>query len=819
MFKNLTIGKKIGLTVGVLVLILLAVGLIAVFGINGIVNNADQVIEGNKLRAEMTQREVDHLQWAATVSDFLSDRDVHELEVELDHTQCALGRWYYAEDGTTQSEKVDRAVALVPSLQEPLDALEAPHRHLHESAQEIEKVYREADPDLPILLGERKNDHLAWAATIRDAFLEQRGDFGVQLDPTKCRLGQWITDRDAWIQAHAGAAFRESFNTLKEKHRKLHESARVVEEQLAFGELQTAQQREETLRATLQREAQTLFAALERAMEGVVDPAKEKAYKSADIAAITRWSTVDETMNEALVKRFLVARVELADLARDHSAENISEAREAIDRATAGLETWAELAAAQPGLAETVATVRRIGATWSETATEYTDITETESRALQAVAQSRRAFETTTLPLLEQNLALLENLQGQAEQDLEGLQKARAIYADQTTTNLGQVQTHLHEIISTTRENIMTDEEMLSAARTTQWEVGVIALLGILGGSVLAVIIGRGLVTTLVRIIGGLNQGADEVHEASGQVSNASQQLAEGATEQAASLEETSSALEEMASMTRQNADNAKNANGLADEARQAAEQGSQSMDEMQKAMGAINDSSEEIGKIIKVIEEIAFQTNLLALNAAVEAARAGDAGKGFAVVADEVRNLAQRSAEAAKDTNELIATAVERAENGTRIANESGEALEQIVGQAQKVAELIAEISQASDEQAQGVDQVNTAVAQMDKVTQSNAANAEESASASEELAAQAEQLNEAVGELARMVGGQAQGDGHAGRQALPGGRRQPARRQVGAAQGGNGENGRTPTVVKPDQVIPFDEESGESEENFRDF
>ncbi|MBD3344585.1 MAG: chemotaxis protein, partial [Chitinivibrionales bacterium] len=168
-----------------------------------------------------------------------------------------------------------------------------------------------------------------------------------------------------------------------------------------------------------------------------------------------------------------------------------------------------------------------------------------------------------------------------------------------------------------------------------------------------------------------------------------------------------------------------------------------------------IKTSSDETAKIIKTIDEIAMQTNLLALNAAVEAARAGEAGRGFAVVAEEVRNLAQRSAEAAKNTADLIEGSQKNADNGVAASEDVGRSLEQIGGRVQKVAQLISEVSAASEEQSQGIDQVNTAVAQMDQVTQTNAANSEESASASEELSGQAQNLNVMVAELIAIVGG----------------------------------------------------------------
>jgi methyl-accepting chemotaxis protein len=243
------------------------------------------------------------------------------------------------------------------------------------------------------------------------------------------------------------------------------------------------------------------------------------------------------------------------------------------------------------------------------------------------------------------------------------------------------------------------------------------------------------------RIIDGMEDGVAQVNDAAAQVASASQALAGGASEQASSLEETSSALEEMAAMTQTNAANAKQANDVSTETSRAAERGD-------NTMKAINESSDQISKIIKVIEEIAFQTNLLALNAAVEAARAGEHGKGFAVVADEVRNLAQRAAQAARETTGLI-------ENSVNKSKEGMEAVGAIVDGVNKVTSLLAGIATASQQQAQGVEQVNVAVSQMDKVTQQNASASEESASAAEELSSQAEATKALVEELVRMVRG----------------------------------------------------------------
>ncbi len=240
--------------------------------------------------------------------------------------------------------------------------------------------------------------------------------------------------------------------------------------------------------------------------------------------------------------------------------------------------------------------------------------------------------------------------------------------------------------------------------------------------------------------------GVEQVTSAATQISSGSQSLSSGASEQASSLEETSSSLQELSSMARQNTSNAKEAKAMAESANASTDQGAQVMKEMNEAVGKIKTSADATAKIIKTIDEIAFQTNLLALNAAVEAARAGDAGKGFAVVAEEVRNLAIRSAEAAKNTANLIEESVKNAEAGVSGNQKMLARLNEISGQVKKVTEVMAEIAIASDQQNDGVNQINKAIEQMNQVTQTVAANAEESASAAEELNSQAMEMQNLV-------------------------------------------------------------------------
>ena len=254
-----------------------------------------------------------------------------------------------------------------------------------------------------------------------------------------------------------------------------------------------------------------------------------------------------------------------------------------------------------------------------------------------------------------------------------------------------------------------------------------------------------------------LENGSQQLASASTQVSSASQRLADGASEQAASLEETSSSLEEISTVTRLNADSAQQAKESSHLAREAAESGLSDMERMIDAMSEIQKSGDKIAKIIRTIDEIAFQTNILALNAAVEAARAGEAGLGFAVVADEVRNLARRSAEAAKETTEIIEESIVKSRAGSEISQQVAEGLTSIVSKAREVDDLIGQISLASQEQSQGVGLINTSISQLDNVTQGNAAAAEESATASEQLRAQASLLHDMVADLRSMVTGSA--------------------------------------------------------------
>ncbi|MEM4235356.1 MAG: methyl-accepting chemotaxis protein [Candidatus Methanomethylicaceae archaeon] len=350
----------------------------------------------------------------------------------------------------------------------------------------------------------------------------------------------------------------------------------------------------------------------------------------------------------------------------------------------------------------------------------------------------------------------------------------------------------------------------------------ILVTLGLIIGVIVAIAISAVLTRSLSRLLTSISsrirEGAVQVTSASGQVAQASQSLASSASEQASSNEETSASLEELTSMIQQNAANSSQAEQMMKEAREIVEESVNSMNLLMSEMAQLRQASANTAGIIKTIDEIAFQTNLLALNAAVEAARAGEAGKGFAVVAEEVRRLAQRSAEAAKNTQRMLEEAIQRSEQSANKSQYVAQQLEKVKESAEKMFTLIQEISTASNEQAKGVEQINIAMMEINKTTQEVAANSEQSASASEQLSAQAHELLSLVQELENLVGGNSKGLSNGNNptsespmlytrstSAITTDRRKPKRGQIPALATANSDD---KSVVSPEQVIPLSED-----------
>ncbi|MBL8880883.1 MAG: hypothetical protein JNG88_17350 [Phycisphaerales bacterium] len=298
--------------------------------------------------------------------------------------------------------------------------------------------------------------------------------------------------------------------------------------------------------------------------------------------------------------------------------------------------------------------------------------------------------------------------------------------------------------------------DVQAAAGVTSTRRNIMLTVAVAAVSILAFgpLIGRKLsvADALRHVSSELNSTVAQITDASAQLAQASSTVASGASQQSEALQSTAASVEAIATSTRSNSQNARQAAELSSSARDTAQRGARVIEKMQQTMGGITEASQMISRIIKTIEEIAFQTNLLALNAAVEAARAGEHGRGFAVVAEEVRRLALRSAEAAKESTEVITTSVERSKSGVAVSREAGESLSEIVTGVSRVAELIESISQSSTEQSVGIDQISQSVSQAESITRNNAAGAEETASVAEQMRGQMRSL-QSLGEQLNLI------------------------------------------------------------------
>ncbi len=546
----------------------------------------------------------------------------------------------------------------------------------------------------------REVDHLNWAARVSELLTnDQVTSLDIQTDPHKCALGKWLDSQERQQACQDIPELQRILSEIEAPHARLHGTA--VQIQAHF------QQADSKLNEFLQARKVDHLMWMEQVGHGLLDPKTTRIDVQADprLCSLGVWledpRTVELAGQHAELQKLLTAMVA---------------PHERLDRSIGQINT--ALAAGE-------------------------------------AAQARDLFNKQVRPDAEAVLAQIDRVIEWNRRRTEGMEKANHIFVHHTQPELESCRQLLGEAehVVSGRVKKINEGIQASAGRTQTLVLG-ISVVAVCLGIALAYLIGRSVVRGLKQVIEALSGGAEQTASASEQVSSASQSLAEGASEQAAGLEETTSSVEEMASMVRRNAESASQARSMADKATRQTETGMESMRKMNTAIEQIKNSSDQTARIVKTIDEIAFQTNLLALNAAVEAARAGEAGKGFAVVAEEVRNLAQRSAEAAKNTAVMIEEAVCNSDNGVQISQQVEESLAQIAQANGDLNGLIGEIAAASEEQARGADQISKAITQMDSVTQRNAATAEESASAAEELSNQAVEMNAMVRTLSRMVG-----------------------------------------------------------------
>jgi len=336
---------------------------------------------------------------------------------------------------------------------------------------------------------------------------------------------------------------------------------------------------------------------------------------------------------------------------------------------------------------------------------------------------------------------------------------ATQFYRDSYLPSFSKMRDSIDKLTTITYDRAITANQSVSAIiANIPLFVTVGSLLLALMTLILALFITRSVTQQIGQIIKELSGSSAQISTASVELASSSQEIANGAQEQAASIEETSAAMEELASMVKQNTLNAREASTLSERAAETSQTGHQRMEQMLASMNQINRSSVEIGNIIKVIDDIAFQTNILALNAAVEAARAGEAGMGFAVVADEVKQLANKSAEAAKETAGKIQSSIKTVEEGQKIAAEMADVFRDMQVTSKKVVDMVREVDTASRQQDTGISEVNKAILQFDGVVQENAKTSESAANAAEELMSQAESMNEIVQSLSLLVSGKAE-------------------------------------------------------------
>ena len=512
---------------------------------------------------------------------------------------------------------------------------------------------------------------------------------------------------------------------------------------------------------------------LEESMVQQIDPAKERAESSENIPQMVQWGAIDMVMNEAVIANALKLQTFLQDYYYTRTAESYSALTQQLSELQAGVGEWQETLSGAGDIENIGLEVSKSIQSFSEEFAAIRDIDlngvalteQTDANTNQVYAMLEEGMESIIDPAKEATLEIAASSEKRNSWEIiiisliaiSGALAGGLIFSGRLVRPLKQtveMMTDLQNGNLDTRLNLTSQDEIGQMARTLDsfaenLKDEVLEAFERLANGDLT-FTAQGLIKeplakandALNDVMAQIQVAGDEITSASGEIADASQSLSQGATESAASLEEISASLNQTSSQTTVNAENATQASSLSTETKLAAEKGSAQMQNMVAAMADINEAGQNISKIIKTIDEIAFQTNLLALNAAVEAARAGQHGKGFAVVAEEVRNLAARSAKAAAETSELIEGSVAKTENGSVIANQTAEALQEIVSGIGKVTDLVAEIAAASKEQAQGVAEINMGVTQIDTVTQQNTASAEESAAAAEELSAQAAQL-----------------------------------------------------------------------------
>ncbi|MGA1824970.1 MAG: methyl-accepting chemotaxis protein [bacterium] len=697
----------------------------------------------------MNQVEKAHLEWMQGIEDLLINDEVEKLTIETDSSKCMLGKWLASKDRHMVEKSIEGLAPIVKEIEEH-------HSSLHPCAIEISKHFKQADIEIPGIISAKMNDHLKWASEIRDVILEKRDNLQVETDPEKCTLGKWFKSQKATLAYQRGdAEFKEIFDDLQVVHGKLHESAIEIKQHLGFEDLAAA---EKTRRDIFQRWdtlSEQLQSVLYDAMEQVIDPAKQRAQRERNIAAMSKWSEIDMMMNEDIIQPFLELRLYLHRL-EDTAGRPVYEER--YKKLCADLEEWNSLLKGNKTMQDTGEKVKNLLESWNSEAMDYFDALTRKMNNEASIKTAQDIFYTVTIPLLRESLKKMEALKDEAEHEIKGMKKANEIYTTKIVPVLNKnlelfekAENLIEEKVSNTNNSVIASSTFI---KTGVFTVSMIALTLAIVASLFIIkgIVGplRNTIEMLKDIAEGEGdltrrlevQSQDEVGElakwfnlfiqkmqsiirefgktteqlatSSNELTAISGQLDSGAKDTLQKADTVAAAAEEMSVNSKSVADGMAQASNNTDSVATATEEMTATIGDIagnsekarsitldavsqttkiSEGIGQLGEAAQGIGKVTETITSISAQTNLLALNATIEAARAGEAGKGFAVVANEIKELAQQTASATED----IRLKIEGIQNSTGMTVTEINKIAHVV---QQVNEIVSMIAAAIEEQ-----------------------------------------------------------------------------------------------------------------------